>query len=121
MPSRRGAGEGKLTSGSVGSVSFVRQSDEIDILGTYIPRTKASKTLKAFDRDIEFINEIAKKHQSTAADVVHELCHQYRQAMYQEQLRQSAKLMALNAQHMSEIKLWDSVAADGLSMLPEDY
>lgn len=81
-------------------------------------KQNSQKTVKAFENDIQLINERAKLLGCSAAEVIHQMCQGLRKQMYLRELAESFDGMRANAEQLAkfeaEQKVWDSVIADGL-------
>jgi hypothetical protein len=75
---------------------------------------KQQKTVKAFDEDIEFINEQAKARGCTAAEVIRALCQRVRKEIYRQEVAETFDAIASDPYFEAESKLWEATLADGL-------
>jgi uncharacterized protein YaaN involved in tellurite resistance len=85
-------------------------------------KQRTQRTVKAFDSDIDMINQQAKRLGCSAAEVIHEMCEALRKHVYLQELGESFELVRANAkqfeQFQAEHKLWDCALEDGLNDAP---
>jgi hypothetical protein len=77
------------------------------------------KTVRAFEEDIELINQQAAELNCTAAEVIHQMCQGLRREQYARELGESFDYALQRPVILSklneEIEEWDCTAGDGIS------
>jgi hypothetical protein len=80
--------------------------------------TKRVRTVRAFESDIAFINEHARRQSCSPAEVIHTLCCKLRKEIYLQELGESFDLARARAQQSAQLAAeqgaWDCTLSDGL-------